>query len=163
MYTVDNCPHYGCGNCKYFKVDADRSESLCKRLDHKSVKFAVPWFKSYDCGQSYHLPCDDFEPKHMDYVDAKEWTGFADFWQAYVQAWLPYQNEDILLWFTLHGDTMVEYGVPLKMFLDGSMIQGNTLMAKKKRYYKRTKEGFGYKLIYEEIDGIEIIKGDTNE
>ena len=41
------------------------------------------------------------------------------------------------------------------------MIQDNKLMAEKKRYYKKTKEGFGYKLIYEDVDGVEI--GDKNE
>ena len=43
----------GCGECKYFNVKASLPgvESTCKRLDHKMVKFAGPWFKSYDCGQ----------------------------------------------------------------------------------------------------------------
>ena len=129
MYTVDTCPHYGCKDCKFFRVDADRNESLCKRIDHKTIKFAVPWFKSYDCGQYFHLPCADFIPKHIEYADAKEWTNFEDFWDVYVKAWLPYQNEDILVWFCLNDDNSVRYGVPLDRFKDNTMIKDNILMA----------------------------------
>ena len=167
MYTVDNCPHFGCGDCVYFRVDADRVNAdqininqeniLCKRIDHKKVKFAISWFKSYDCGQSFHLPCADFIPKHLDYADAKEWSGFEDFWKVYVKAWLPYENEDILLWFCLNDDTQVRYGVPLKKFLDGTMIQDGILMAIKKQYYKRQhKNDIGYTIINEEINGVQI-------
>lgn len=156
MYTVDTCPHYGCGDCKYFRIDADRNESLCKRIDHKKVKFAIPWFKSYDCGQNFHIPCNDFEPKYMHYADAKSWDGFDNFWETYVKAWLPYQDENKLIWFCINNDTNIEYGLPMKVFIQGNMISDNTLLATKKRYYKRTKEGFGYKLITEDINGVEI-------
>lgn len=157
MYTVDTCPHYGCGDCKYFRVDADRNESLCKRIDHKKVKFAIPWFKSYDCGQHFHLPCNDFEPKHMEYADAKEWSGFDNFWNAYKEAWLPYKNEHKLTWFCLNDNKNVRYGVPIKSFVEGTMIQNNKLMAVKKAYYKRVKDFIGYELLYEDIkDGVDL-------
>ena len=29
-----------CGQCKWFKVGADRTPSTCKRIDHKHIKFA---------------------------------------------------------------------------------------------------------------------------
>lgn len=161
MYTVNNCPHYGCGDCVYFKVDADRAESLCKRINHKKIKFAVPWFKSYDCGQSFHLPCNAFMPKYMERADAKDWTNFEDFWRAYVKAWLPYQNEDILVWFCINDDITVRYGVPLKSFLDGTMIKDNKLMAIKKQYFKRTNRNeIGYTIINEDIQSVEL--GDNN-
>lgn len=156
MYTVDTCPHYGCGDCKYFRVDANRNENLCKRIDHKKIKFAIPWFKSYDCGQNFHIPCNEFEPKYMQYADAKEWDGFDNFWEMYVKTWLPYQDENKLIWFCMNNNTNIEYGVPMKAFIEGHMMSDNVLLAIKRRYYKRTKDSFGYKLITEDIDGVEI-------
>ena len=161
MYTIDSCPHFGCGDCLYFKVNADMDnvESLCKRIDHKNIKFAVPFFKAYDCGQMYHIPCGDFIPKHLDYADAKEWTNFNDFWAVYVEAWLPYGNENITVPFTINGDTSVRYHVPLKKFIDGTMIIDDVLQAVEKEYVKRAKIEYGiqlYEIVHEKISGVKI-------
>lgn len=157
MYTIDTCPHCYCGDCAYFKGNAHMAgvESTCKRIDHKTVKFAVPWFKSYDCGQRDHIPCGDFVPAHPEYADFKEWTNFSDFWQIYVKAWLPYENEDITVPFTIYGDTSVRYHVPLVKYIDGTMIVDGVLQATEKEYYKRIKDNsFPFKLIHETIDGV---------
>ena len=34
MYTIEDCPHFMCQDCKYFKINADKEESLCKRIGH---------------------------------------------------------------------------------------------------------------------------------
>lgn len=167
MYTIDNCPHFGCGDCLYFDVNAERDNvvSICKRIDHKNVKFAEPYFKSYDCGQHYHIPCGDFIPKHLDYADAKEWTNFNDFWNAYVKAWLPYENENITIPFTINDNTDVRYHVPLKRFIDGTMIMDGFLQATEKTYMKRTVIDLGvqlYTVVHEEINGVKI-GGEHNE
>ena len=83
----------------------------------------------------------------------KKWTNFDDFWSAYKKAWLPYENENIEIPFVVNGEKSVRYYVPLKKFLDGTMTENGKLMAIKKKYYKQTREGFGYKLITEEIIG----------
>lgn len=160
MYTVDTCPHVMCQHCLYYNIRADleSEQSTCKRIDHKRVKFADPWFASYTCGQ-YHLPCCDFTPKHPEYADFKGWTGFTDFWPVFVKAWLPYENENITLPFILNGNKEVRYYVPLRRFLYGTMISGGILHAVEKTYYKRGKVEHGvqlYDLIHEQIGGVKI-------
>ena len=71
MYTIEDCPHFMCQDCKYFKINADIEESLCKRIDHKKVRFHKNPFSSYHCGE-HHIICRDFEPKHPEYADFKK-------------------------------------------------------------------------------------------
>ena len=142
-YNIDDCPHFGCGDCKYFRN--------CKRVYGNLLQFARPWFL---CETSWaHIPCKDFEHAHPECADMKKWTSFDDFWNAYKKAWLPYENENIEIPFVVNDEKSVWYYVPLKKFLDGTMIENGKLLATKKKYYKQTREGFGYKLITEEIVG----------
>ena len=148
-YNIDDCPHFGCGDCKYFRK--------CKRVDGNSLQFAKQWFL---CETSWtHIPCKDFEHAHPEYADMKKWTNFEDIWNAYKKAWLPYEDESIEIPFVVNGEKSVRYYVPLKKFLDGTMIKNGKLLATKKKYYKKTREGFGYKLTAEEIfEGIDLQK-----
>ena len=142
-YNIDDCPHFGCGDCKYFRN--------CKRVEGNSLQFARPWFL---CETSWtHILGKDFEHVDPEYADMKKWTNFDDFWDAYKKAWLPYGNENIEIPFVVNGDKSVWYYVPLKQFLDGTMAKNGKLLATKKKYCKQTREGFGYKLITEEIVG----------
>lgn len=167
MYTIDNCPHFGCKDCLYFKIDADLEnvKSTCKRIDHKIIKFYTPWFKSYDCGQLFHIPCGDFIPKDLKRVDCINWTNFKDFWDVYVKSWLPYENENTLIPFVVNGHSDIVYHVPLKRFIDGTMIENGVLRAVEKTYYKRTKNDFGvqlYTIVHEKINGVKL-EVQTNE
>lgn len=57
------------------------------------------------------------------------------------------------------GDTSVRYHVPLRKFIDGTMIVDGVLQAVEKTYYKRDKVEYGvqlYKIIHEKIDGVLI-------
>lgn len=150
--------HYFCGNCKHFKVDADRRESTCKRIDHKKIQFGRPWFKSYDCGQHSGVICSEFVPAAWCIHAVQEWRGFEEYWVNYVEQWLPYGNTDVTIPFFVNGDTETKYMVKLMDFVNGTMIEGNKLKAVEKVYYKRDTDpkGFGYKLIREPIDGIDI-------
>lgn len=144
MYTIDTCPHLGCKDCLY---DGEN----CKRIGGTSLEFARPWFASQPSG--LHTPCNSFEPKHPDYADLKEWINFEDFWEIYKDAWLSGTKECA---FTINGDKSIRYYVPLESFIDGTMIKNGRLLATHKCYYKQTREGFGYKLVTEEIDGVEL-------
>lgn len=77
----DCWPRLECGNCKYFNVRAEMKDvdSTCKRLDHKAHKFAVPWFKSYDCGQFSTTVCKEFIPKSSCKWLYEHWTCVEDF------------------------------------------------------------------------------------
>ena len=93
----------------------------------------------------------------MEYADAQDWSGFDDFWKVYIKAWLPYKNENKLIWFCLNDDKTIRYGVPIQSFVNNTMIQDGKLMAVKKAYYKRARNGIGYDLIYEDLkDGVNI-------
>lgn len=164
MYSIDTCPNLECRSCKFFRINADFDsvDSVCKRIDHKKVRFAEPWFKSYDCGYS-HCICSNFVPANPDHADFDEWTCFDDYWKVYVKAWLPYENENAIVGFTLGSDTSVRYIVPLMSFINGSMIEGSTLNAvERKRYIKHRvseKHPFGYELRREKIRGVDIDTG----
>lgn len=152
---VDN---YHCGSCKYFKVNADREESTCKRIDHKKIQFTIPWFKSYDCGQFSGVVCSDFIPAdwHIDAV--KNWTTFEEYWDNFVEQWLPYCDMDTLYYFTINGDKDMRYGIPLRDYVYGTMWEGNKFKAVEKVYYKKDKDskGSGRKIVRERIDGVII-------
>lgn len=147
MYTIDTCPHLMCKDCLYWGKQ-------CKRIGGTNLEFARPYFVSQPTGR--HTPCNSFEPKHPEYADLKEWTNFEDFWKVYKEVWLPYGNENIECAFVINGDKSIRYYVPFEKFMNGTMIEDGKLMAIHKRYYKQTREGFGYKLVTEEINGIEL-------
>lgn len=157
MYNDEDCPHFMCGDCKYFKVDADRSESLCKRIDHKTVKFWRPYFASYDCGQ-HHMICADFEPKHPEYADFKDkWEGFEDYWAAYKEAWLPSGTSTVP--FYINDDHSAMYRVPLETFLYGPVVKDGVLQAISKTTSGKAKQSNGvqlYGLHREPIDGVRV-------
>lgn len=75
----DTCYHVGCGDCEFFRVNADREESRCKRIDHKRIRFYVPWFKSYDCGQRSAVMCADFKPAKWHKYLYEHWTDPVDY------------------------------------------------------------------------------------
>lgn len=147
MYKED-VDNYHCGSCKYY--------NNCKRIDHEVIQFARPWFKSYDRNQFSGCICSDFEPAEWCIYACETWLGFEHYWPRYVEQWLPYGDTSKLMYFVLNGDTSIRYGVRLLYFVYGSMFDGNTLKALEKTYYKKTKDGFGYKLIKEKIDGVMI-------
>lgn len=161
MYTIDTCPNLSCRSCKFYRANSDRDgvESLCKRIDHKHIRFAPQLSGLYDCGRN-HIVCSDFAPAHPEYADFREWTGFEDFWVVFVKAWLPYENTNKIIWFIVGKDTFTMYGVPLMSFVNGTMIENGILKAEKKRYYSECEDDLiGCKLITEDINGVDIRTG----
>ncbi len=147
---------YFCGDCVHWKLENGK-HCPCKRLDHDAVKFAVPWFKSYDANQHSGVICADFSPKPCKVWAVEHWTGFPAYWEGYVKEWLPYGNTNTLVYFTLNGDTSIHYGVSLMDFVNGTMMEGNHLKAVEKIYYKKNrKTPYGHSLIREPIDGVEV-------
>ena len=137
----------GCGHCKFFNVKASHPDVTgeCKRLDHKVLKFAAPWFKSYDCGQSSAIICHEFEPKKLCKWLYAHWLGT----DAYVGEIPPKER----LWFTIGKDTSVRYAASLKEFYDGTFMEEGSLRCYGKMYYKRSRKSqIGYELIREAYD-----------
>lgn len=158
MIDVEDCPRIMCRHCKYWRCDADRNASLCKRLDHKRIQFYRPWFASYDCGAN-HLICADFEPSNPSHAMYKDWEGFEDYWRAFKIAWLTKSISRDGAPLTVDGNREVTYYVPLQVFLYGPLVTGGKLQATKKDYQVRDKVDRGiqlYKTVYEAIDGVKI-------
>ena len=150
MYDVDTAPHLRCIDCAFFNIRADLpgEVSQCKRIDHKLIRFAVPWFKSYDCNGPI---CADFKPRNPEYADLRNWTNYDD--------WAMAREHRLsgFIWFTINNDTHIRYGVPVRLFVYGGMVDGSILKATRKRYYKRSRKSpIGYELITEEIDGVQV-------
>lgn len=140
---MKDCENYSCGDCKYFRINADRNESLCKRIDHKKIKFYMPWFASYDCGQTMHIVCSDFEPVEWHMYACKTWTCFEDYWRQYKETWLPY------------GDIGTTLG--FMDFINGTMVKNGVLKAVERMYFKHNVNcTTNYELIHEKINGVKI-------
>lgn len=147
-----------CRHCKYWKADADRDgvESSCKRIDHKLVKCAKPWFKSYHCGEQHEI-CRDFDPDPKRSPRTAElWPGFDRYIDLKTDA--GDMKEPLRpVWFCLNNDFGVRYGVDYWDFVDGTMIKDGCLMCKKKMYYKiNRKNPIGYDLITEDTEPVRI-------
>lgn len=76
MYDNGDVDNYRHGQCIHFHD--------CKRIDHKIVRFAVPWFKSYDNGQFRGCICSEFEPADWCVYAKAHWVGFDKEWAAWV-------------------------------------------------------------------------------
>jgi hypothetical protein len=134
-----------CGQCKHFKAGADREgiESTCKRLDHKHIKFAKPWFKSYDCGQFFGTVCRDFEPAAYCVWLCKHWKGFDDYF-----AGEEFKGTVALV---LDSDFSVRYKVKAIDFINNTFLdeEGNLKWIEKEYYKISRKSPIGYALIHE--------------
>lgn len=153
----EDCPNYRCKDCKY----KGTYPNYCQhRVDHTNIEKAVPWFVSSP--EESGIPCCDFEPSSIHVWDLKNyWIDWEHWWKDYLETWFPYypkeKPEDKLVWFTLHGDKDIEYGVPMMDYIYGTMYDGDILKAVKKRYYVRhnVNDGsFPYELKYEDINGV---------
>ena len=145
----DNIGCIMCGNCKWFNCNADRAESICKRLDHKIYQFAKSWFKSYDCGQFIQRICRDFEPSEIYKYLYEHWTNFDDFIGE-----IP-ENEVVPI--VINGDQSIRYNVRYKDFADGTFIdEHGQLKWIERHYYKKCKSTeqnpVGYILVHETVE-----------
>ena len=147
----DECCHVGCGSCEYWDPAADMENrtSRCRRLDHKHVQFAKPWFKSYDCGGSSAIMCADFKPRERCRYLKAHWTSPLDYAARGDSGKIKNANGGV--WLCLDGDQGIRYQVTWWDFWNGTFIeQDGSLRWKQKQYYKRSwKSPIGYELVTE--------------
>lgn len=136
----------GCGSCKYCNpcANMEGQESKCRRLDHKHIQFAVPWFKSYDCGQLSAIMCADFEPVDWFKYLKEHWTDPLDYAAGGDESRIRGK-----VWLCLDGDQSVRYAVTMRDFWFGTFLNSDgTLKWVEKMYYKRSRTSpTGYKLV----------------
>lgn len=145
MYNEEDCPNLKCGDCKFYK-------NGCKKIDGKHIRYYLKVFTPCDEGASNTI-CSNFVPMHPEYADIKgKWTNFDDYWKVYSNVWLFAHEKTQGIALHLDDDDDTIYYVPLKVWLYEDLCDADgKLKAYKKAYYKRTREGFGYKLVCEEI------------
>lgn len=146
-----------CGNCAYYRWNRQEAKyEPCKRIDHDAIQFARPYFLTYTANENRGHICADFRPREKPNgaLVGNEWTGFDDYWAQYIENWLPYRDTNILVYFKLKQDENSWYGVRLMDFVNGTMWDGNTLLAIERLYYKRTAKQTGYRLIHQPIEGV---------
>ena len=131
------------GQCKHFNINADRSESRCKRLDHKRIKFAKSWFKSYDCGQFRGVVCRDFEPADNCKWLKEHWISYDDYYQG--------EKPKGTVALCLNDDFSVRYKVSAEDFVNGTFTDtdGNLKWVEKEYYRISRKNPIRYNLIHE--------------
>lgn len=142
----DAFPVLYCRTCIYFSAKADfpNNISRCKRLDHKKLKFAKPYFKSYDCGMFNARICRDYHPNfNLIPALAKYWTCTDDY-----VGYIPSANTVDLV---QDSNFDVRYAVPYADFYNGTHInKDGSLKWVEKTYYKvNRKSPIGYELIHE--------------
>lgn len=132
-----------CGQCRFFNVNADRQVSTCKRLDHKHIKFATPWFKSYDCGQFSGTVCKDFQPSDTVPWLKDHWKGWDDYWDG--------EKQKGMIPLIIDNDKSVRYLVSREDFVNGTFLNSDgSLKWIEKQYHKQSrKTPTGYILIHE--------------
>ena len=140
-----NC-HLGCGDCKYCnpRGDMDNVKSPCKRIDHKHYQFAIPWFKSYDCGQRSGIVCSDFEPKEWNLWLYRHWK--PEFLED-----MKKNRTDRYIGLCIDKDQSVRYYVKQEDFFNNTFKnEDGSLKWLFKKYYKRSKKSpIGYELVTE--------------
>lgn len=146
----ENIPNLRCSNCKFYRANADKSESLCKRLDHKVISFYYPYFKSGGIDGLYI--CSDFEPGDSQLWLKEHWQGFEHWKELYKESW-DYSNSVPLI---INGNREVIYRVSRDDFEYNTFLQGNVLKAFRKTYMK------GRTLVHEDVDGV-LIEGIKHE
>ena len=146
--------HLGCGDCKYHQPDAQyRDDTTCKRLDHKHLQFAVPWFKSYDAGQMNAVTCAEFEPKPIAKWLCDHWVSIQDYMESYERVeGKKYLHGHIGL--CIDGDQSVRYYVKRSDFFNGTFVDSDgNLRWEFRKYYKQSRKSpTGYYLVTEERD-----------
>lgn len=133
MFTTnDEWIRLECGQCKYFKADADMDnvKSTCKRLDHKHLRFAKKTFLSYDCGQRQTNTCSDFEPN-------KGIIWLCQHWNEVKEQIISYKENDVVL-LNVDKNTDIIYAVDATEFYNNTFVdKDGTLRWVYKYYYKR--------------------------
>ena len=135
-----------CGQCRY-------AGEKCKRVDGKRIRLYHPWFAPHSAQQ--HFICRDYTP--------------AD-WCVYIKTHYPgyekyAENPDVQreirnrksVGFFVGNDEDTIYHVLADDFVNGTMWDGSVFKAYEKQYYVRTRSGFGYRLVTEQLpNGVKI-------
>lgn len=139
-----------CSDCK--------NKHHCPNLQHPRISLRKSPFSC--CANS--VPCLKFEPVFK--VHDAQTKDMHLWWQAFETEWLPKPLEKETVPLIIDNDKNVWYHIHLSDWIAGTFIDNGYLKAFEKQYFKRTKDAFGYKLVTEPINGINLrLKGFDEE
>lgn len=149
MYPDGDVDRLYCGDCKHFGHTGPGHTPCQKRIDHTAVRFAIPWFKCYDCNQHCGVVCSEFEPSGLYKFLAQTWRGFDYYWPRFVEQW----GVPRYMAFTLDGNTKVRYHVRTEDFVFDDLFVDGKLKAYERIFYVRdSRSPYGYRLVTEPWD-----------
>lgn len=126
------------------------ANARCKRLIHPRLGFPCPWFANI--AKKGRALCSDFRCSRVYPYKYKAWKNYS------MEEWYKtFGRKFKEVEFVLDNDQSVRYIVDYADFFYGNLIVDGKFKAKAKQYLKRTREGFGYKLVIEKLEnGIDI-------
>lgn len=147
-----DCLH--CGSCKFFGHVGPGHTPCQKRIDHVTVRFAHPWFKTYDRNQFTGVICSDFEPAERCVYLARTWRGFDYYWPRFLDQWGSGQGKTGSVAFTLDGNTKVRYHVKTEYFVFGDklFVDGKLNAHERMFYVVDRRSPIGYRLVRQPWD-----------
>lgn len=140
MMEVD---HLSCGDCR-IKKD-------CPNMANPRVTRARSPFM---CSCLPSIPCRYFKPVFGVFEaqtrDMSRWLA------EFERQWMPRPASMSTVSLVIDGNQNVRYQVRLSDWIQGSIFAGSKLKTISKVYYKRTREGAGYRVVTEKIGWIDL-------
>ena len=146
-----------CEGCNYCVYKDLHDTGTCKREKIDKYIFFKPFFKCDRFDRT--LFCKDFHPSPICIHLLKTWID-ADHYKNQLEAEserYKYIHEHSHVAYRLNGNDNVLYCVRWRDFYNGNLIRPDgKFNAYEKLYYMGTRKNCGYKLIREQIDGVEL-------
>lgn len=139
MMEVD---HLSCKDCRI---------KDCPNMANQRVARASSPFM---CSCMPTIPCRHFKPVFSVF---EEQTMDMSTWLAeFERQWMTKPINSSTISLVIDGNQNVRYQVCMSDWIQGSIFEGSKLKTISKMYYKRTKEGAGYKVVTEKIGWINL-------
>ena len=147
------CENYRCRDCRHFRhvLKSTPSTGCHRRIDHYHICYGGSIFSS--CPEENAFPCRDFEPSSVHVHGLSIWKGYDD----WLSKWLIYWNNGKplrrVMRFWVDGDRDVDYYARTSDWVNGTMFDGGGEPKWIERsYLKRTRDGCGYKRVFEKYE-----------
>ena len=134
--------HLSCKDCRI---------KDCPNMANQRVARASSPFM---CSCMPTIPCRHFKPVFSVF---EEQTMDMSTWLAeFERQWMTKPINSSTISLVIDGNQNVRYQVCMSDWIQGSIFEGSKLKTISKMYYKRTKEGAGYKVVTEKIGWINL-------
>lgn len=135
--------HLSCRDCR-IKKD-------CPNMANPRVTRARSWFM---CSCLPSTPCRHFKPVFR--VFEAQTRDMSRWLTEFERQWMPRPVSMSTVSLVIDGNQNVRYQVRQSDWIQGSIFAGSKLKTISKVYYKRTREGAGYRVVTEKIGWIDL-------